>query len=300
MVSQKSVHKDESKSVNKDVGDSERRQARGTDFAEAYVRQGKPRIALFMNRGLSDTINTWSASSRAIKTRTGNVTIEAGCASMQDKPQARSMGKNDMGRYSQPVLVQDLHEASLDSRKGRNVSRYDRMKVIVEDDSLVLFTQEKNDVGEEREAFAETVMWDVENGFLSPFLKAGANMVDRSSIMRLFANSKDPSFELDAKRIEISSLQKFADIFVELMMTETNDDYVLKAVAKQVATGRILALADSRNVDFSSSKDSKEYVATSQGYEVVDPEDEVTIRDVSFELARALMQSLSHTWASGG
>jgi len=65
--------------------------------------------------------------------------------------------------------------------------------------------------------------WKFEGGFLKPFFKAGAKVVDRSAIMRLTASSSQTGRNPDVQHIETQSLVGYADLLVEILVDETED-----------------------------------------------------------------------------
>jgi hypothetical protein len=128
---------------------------------------------------------------------------------------------------------------------------------------------------EARAAPEEPWMWAFEQGFLRPFLEAGVSMIDRSTILRLDADYQAVDDKLEpssVKEIEIESLRKHADLYVELLVTASPDSpngYAFKATVKEVGTGTILA-----NVTNISRRGEKKLVSTPDGY-VYRPADEV-------------------------
>lgn len=159
----------------------------------------------------------------------------------------------------------------------------------------------------------EAWVWDFENGFMNPFLSAGTQLVDRAMIMRLSAlKAKKPgsTFQGSRKRtIEMDALLDFADIFVEVLITKAPASplgYEIKAIAKEVRTGVILAHASSTR--WSTQLEQKEEpeqitqaVPTATGYKMVtitkEKEQEFpTGAEVSNDLAIEVMNALMRSW----
>ena len=66
-------------------------------------------------------------------------------------------------------------------------------------------------------------MWGFEDAFMQPFMEAGANLVDRATILRLTAakeQAKQGTLRpLAPKEIETDALVGYADLFIEVLIT---------------------------------------------------------------------------------
>jgi len=152
---------------------------------------------------------------------------------------------------------------------------------------------------------AEGWMWAFEEGLLQPFLQAGAQMVDRATIVRLTASDSsrdrgthDPA---SVKDTEMKALKGYADLFVEVLIVRSPSSlygYDFRAVAKEVKTGMIVANVTSLRWE-PDRHTTERVVATSGGYEVQRDVQIPPVDDVSRELAYDLMNALSSSWSVG-
>jgi hypothetical protein len=128
---------------------------------------------------------------------------------------------------------------------------------------------------------SENWEWEFQDGFLSPFLEAGATVVDRTAILRITgANQRG----VDDLTIETRSLQGMADYLVEVLVTPANQStvgYELRARILDVQTGRIMAYVNSRSLKDWNQKERA--TATSTGFEMNDDDDDETFGPRSTE-----------------
>lgn len=225
-------------------------------FAEIYGSRQKPKIAVFVNRALSDDVREWRTERRDVMSA-DSVTSTSGTP---------------------------LHYRE-DSVNG----------------PLAISRQEYNGVKEARNNTSESYLWSFEDGFMQPFLQAGANLVDRATIMRLVSQKADQGLKSDAietKKTEMSALLDYADVYVEILITRSPSaptGYEFRAAAKEVKTGRILANATSLNWDISKER-PKKVITTPAGYKVVNDNSMLKAQTVSRDLALDLMNGLISCW----
>ncbi len=244
-------------------------------FSKAYRKAKSPRMTLFMNRYLSDEIQEWSSNSRFAATKSGSLKLVDGSAAA----------------YKRNGFISPASYSLAGESSGLDME--------VADGTLVVTTQTKNDLAGSRSPIIEENMWRIENGFMNGFLNAGANIVDRATIIRLMAmryNSNN-TVDLPEKNIEMSALSYYSDIYIEMLVKRTRGGYVFKTVAKEIKTGRILAVAGSDDAykKLGNQNQATEYVATDQGFQPKGPELK-TIEDVAYDLGLCLMSSLVRTW----
>jgi hypothetical protein len=230
-------------------------------FSKAYSTKGKPRIAIFLNRVLSDEVREWRTERR--------------------------------------VVVSG--EGSISSRRETTFSnREDTVK-----GPLTVYEEEQIELGGDRYNPYEEQLWSFEDGFMKPFLRAGAKLVDRATIMRLMAlesNKKDSTAPISQNITEMKALVDKADIFVELLIARSPSSlygYEFRAVAKEVKTGRIVGSATSMNWE-EEEFTQKKIKATSEGYEITEETKIPKVKDLSRDLALDLMNALTTSWEISG
>lgn len=232
------------------------------DFRNIYMEKGKPRIAIFLNRVLSDEVREWKTSVRH---------IESG-----DKKVYYNTEKEGKGGQIEKT-----------SYEGPQAS----------------YTQQHIENDGSRPNPGEEFFWAFENGFMGPFLKSGAKLVDRATIMRLAAAAdKDQGSVRDlivVKKVEMDALINNADIFVEILVTRAPNapgGYLMKSIAKEVRTGRIIGTANNKAEHDNAAGLAKKAIATETGYELIDSPDAVDVEKSSQTLAINLMDSFVNMW----
>ena len=192
-------------------------------FGKAYASQNQPRMVILLNRELSEDVSEWKVDEKTIAKVTGNVEGASAKGGTEAKAPAPSQGSTAM-------QVEKSNTVS-GAKIGMNLEAY---------------TAVKNE-GEERETGSESWKWQFENAFLQPFLDAKAKIVDRATIIRQLGaeESKEKAAqELDKMTLETKALNKYGDIYIEVMVTNDSaspSGYVFKATAKNIKGGEIIA-----------------------------------------------------------
>lgn len=246
--------------IMRDTAGGKKDESAGTvrKFADVYKKHSSPKVAIFLNRTLSDDVREWKTDRRSVISGNGSVT-----------------------NSSETVL--HYREETV---KG----------------PIAAYNQDHNGVEAARNTASETSAWAFEDGFIQPFLKAGVNLVDRATIMRLLSQKADQGINsevIETKKTEMTALLNYADVYVELLVTgnpSAPTGYEFKAMAKEVRTGRIIGSATSLNWD--ERDRPKKVVATAKGYEVVDDPRMPGVQTASRELAVDLMNSLMSSWSA--
>lgn len=226
-------------------------------FTQSYKSAGSPRIAILLNRRLSDEVREWKTEGRVVATGEGSITTARETA---------------YGRESETV-------------KG----------------PLAVATQTQIELNSQRSGPGESYVWSFEDGFMQPFLRSGAILVDRATIMRLTSRTVSQggkSDPIDVRRVEMDALVNNADIFIEILISRYPSapyGYEFKATAKEVRTGRILANSTSLNWDASRSR-PKKVIATDKGYSIVNDNAFPAAQRLSADLALDMMNSLAAQW----
>ena len=239
-------------------------------FALAYPSAGRPRIAVFLNRQVSDDVREWATDERSVVDRSETSNTE------ESEKKTGEQGEDVAGEKKQGTK----HTVRETSYRQRYIG-----------------------VEGKRPDPEEAWMWAFEDGFLQPFLRSGAVIVDRAVIMRLTAADSgkqgDAYDPMAVKKIEIEALRNHVDLFVELLVTRSPGSaygYEFKATAKSIKNGVVAGHASSLRWD--QKKKTKQAAApTSQGYVYKEVEADLPpVHQVSGDLAVDLMDSLMNGW----
>ena len=133
--------------------------------------------------------------------------------------------------------------------------------------------------------------WEFEDNFLNEFLKAGVNIVDRNTIIRL--SGFDISDNMSDKFVETQALKNYSDLFLEILFTKANraKGYNISVKLKDVNTGELIALTTLNNTSDSDETETVEYVATSRGFQ---PRKKATKSGTV--MALRLMKNITNKW----
>ena len=235
-------------------------------FAAAYAKQGSPRIAVFVNRILTPEVREWA--------ETPDFLVSDTESSEWSSSSIRTRNENERTDASKSQ-----------SKDSRDISVY--LNPNVADGS--------------RRDPIETVSFAMENGFMMPLLRGGANLVDRATILRLQAVNEGLPVEgsrTPVKTLEVNALREKADIFVELLITRSPASptgYEFAAIAKEVETGRIVGSTTTANWEEEDYPVDRTKLQT-------DPELKVKklpprVGDIAALLSYDLMKSLTQTWS---
>jgi len=201
------------------------------DFSAAYQRAKKPKIAIFWNRELTDTLDEWYGTSRTVISQNGQGSLSG------------NYGSNNL-----------------------NLSGSGNSQTSIE--------QQYRTGGDQRPQFSETRDWQFQDGFLGPFLKAGAYVVDRAAIVRLTGVNAGG---MNGKAIETKAISNMADILIEVLAAnqgQSRSGYELRARVLETKTGRILGYVNSRGLKEWNQQPA--VMATNQGFILPDDDDDET------------------------
>ena len=175
------------------------------EFAKVYAAKGSPRIAVFLNRSLSDEVRQWRTSERLLVSGEGEQ-VRVGTTDSAAASEATVNIQADTVNIQGDVGVTGTAEI-----KGSN------------DKQRALTIQSQQYIEEEkRQGPGERWMWAFEEGVLEPFLQAKANVIDRPTILRLAAAKSDEDGDIRPiapKQIELDALRDHADILIELLVS---------------------------------------------------------------------------------
>lgn len=183
------------------------------------------------------------------------------------------------------------------SKSGKNAGKSSYNEKIM--GPVAITAEEYTGIGGERAPIEEGYLWAFEDGFTRAFLQTNARLLDRATIMRALAASKDKG--MGPKQVEMDALSDKADIYIEILIARSPGaqyGYEFKATAKEVKTGRILANSTSLNW---RKKTQDKIVVTSAGYEIVNSQEQELpgVGELSKDLAIDLMNTLSTIWKKG-
>lgn len=179
-----------------------------SNFRNIYIANDSPRIAIFLNRTLSDEVRQWQTSERTVVSGEGEQ-VSAGTTNNNSGSTLNIQGDT--------VNIQS--DAGGTGRAEVKGSTDKQRAITIESQQYI--ENEKRNGPEER------WMWAFEDGALEPFLKAKANIIDRATILRLTAAKSNDGKEIQSvtpKLIEMKALRDHADIFVELLISRSTLD----------------------------------------------------------------------------
>jgi hypothetical protein len=236
-------------------------------FKPVYVRRGSQRIAVYWNRQLTDRISQWVADERLV--------IGGQAAFSKDAQSSKGDAQSSKGSES----------TRLSGSGEKTVAR------------------QRQATDMPRPAPTEIWGWEFENGFLEPFMRAGARIVDRATIVRLTAaRAKGTGVGSvgapDGQTLEINALEGYADLLVEILVSPSPQSplgYEMNAVVKDIKTGTLMAHVNARNLP---PPTGPEYVATARGFELRQRPPE--LRRVASDLSLAVMDALTTYWRRAG
>lgn len=223
-------------------------------FGSVYAERGRPKMALFANRVLSDSVLEWTVQH--------GVTFDA-----EGLP----------------------HDYKVSSR---------------------------NELGGAQQNLQVAWMWSFEDGFTGAMGEAGAQLVDRATVMRLVAANDRGTGEserpLSVRQVELDALRQYAEVLVELLV-EPDDEvgFIMRARAIEVPSGVLLATANTIGMRPPETPlptlHADALRAGPNGYEAVkvsfdpneyvDPGGPMAPRDAAAVLARNLLDRLATSWA---
>lgn len=239
----------------------------GAHFATAYQQAGRPRIAIFWNRELSDDTNaqyeaydrTVTASEDHQASRSDNTTTEVGGASMSSSDR--------------------LQKVTTDRVTGSRMVSTDHA----------------------RSGTAETTAWRLESSFYHPFLAAGTRLIDRSMAMRTVHGGRHRDGSPDLVALETSALLGKADLLMEVLMSPDDDSPIgcrFRVTVKDVKSGQVIGLLSTRAIPPTESH--TRYVPAPTGFQKVTTRTTPSLEEFAQRLADETMVQLMRSWNHGG
>jgi hypothetical protein len=247
-------------------------------FSAAYQKKGRPKIALFWNRELSDRVTSWEVDQRDSISQTGSVNLQGNIVQQTDAPEGE---KSEF--YSTPL------DTSVDG-KGK-VSAYRE------------FRREDGP----RYGMGELFNSEFGSGFMQPFFDAAVQVVDRAAIIRLqdreTVSDGSAGYQPDRQRLETSALLGYSDFLAEVVMLpddRTETGFSFRVTVKEVSTGIMVAMFKSEGTPPREDSAPARWVATDEGYqreEII--EREFDIDEFGEQIAYETLEALARVWSRG-
>ncbi len=178
-------------------------------FRSAYARAGSPRIVVFWNREFTDEVGTKYENYAHIDSQTDATSSTRGAAI------------SGYGVSAAGVDSVSSSRTSTDIRTGA-----DRL------------TDNRRD-----SAYSEAVDFDIEAAFSGMLNSAGANLVDRTSIMRTTGYAKGAGATSNIQRVETAAILGKADIVLEVVQLDDPrkpDGVSYRVIGRNVRSGKTL------------------------------------------------------------
>ncbi len=240
-------------------------------FRGAYLKAQQPRMAVYLNRALSDEVREWKSEERIVVT---------------GQLKAREAYEKTTTSDGNRPAVLAVSEAAQEEPGGRKT-----LAGQLAADAQYSASWQTRAEDAPRPAVAEAWSWALEDGFSRPFLEAGTKLVDRATILRLTA--AEAAGEVAVKQVEMGALKGYADLLVEILVSdrfETAGEYEFRVSVKEVQSGQLLAHATTLYPE--GKKHGRHYEATSRGF-VAGEKDPYRTGE---RLALDLMDSLALRW----
>lgn len=228
-------------------------------FRTAYARAGSPRIVIFWNREFTDEVGTKYENYARIDSQTDAASSTRGAA---------------IGGFGVSVAGVDSASTSRTATEIRTGT--DRIT--------------DNRRGS---AYSESVDFDIESAFTSMMGSGGANLVDRTSIMRTTGYRSGAGATSNIQRVETAAILGKADIVIEVVQLDDPrkpDGVSFKVIGRNVRSGKTLVTL---NTGARPPQQRMGYVAGPSGGFVRATAPEPGPSDVGRQLAVETMSALS-------
>lgn len=228
-----------------------------TGFRSAYAKAGSPRITVFWNRQLSDTLTTQydQVQQAEVHASAGQITRV-------------SPSGNALATVRQSSAVATLREGE----------------------------RALPQVGEARSLLSERSEWSIASAFSTRLQRAGVRLVDRNMAMRSQAAGETAADRRDVQGLEIKALQGNSELLAEVLQTadpRAPFGVMFRVDIKDVSSGELLAsvVSDGRP----PARGPGRFVAGRKGFERERPP-EATPADIGDVVAIATLNALAARW----
>lgn len=226
-------------------------------FRAAYAKAGSPRITVYWNRQLTDSLSTSydQVQQAAVQTSAARVT--------QVSPAGDAIAS-----AQQSTAVATLREGE----------------------------RALPDSGAQRSLLSEGSEWPIASAFNTRLQRAGVRLIDRSMALRAQAAGESAEQRRDVQAMEIKSLQGKSELLAEVLQTadaRAEFGVIFRVDIKDVKTGELLASVVSEGKP--PAKGPGRFVAGRQGFER-QAAAEPTLTDIGNVVADATLQALAARW----
>lgn len=229
-----------------------------TAFRAAYARAGSPRVTVFWNRQLSDTLSTQydQVQQATVQTSAARVTGIS--------PTGRAVGT--VQQSAAVATVREGERALPDSGAAT------------------------------RSLMSERNEWPIASAFSTRLQRAGVNLVDRTMALRSQAAGTGRDQRRDVQAMEIDALQGKSELLAEVLQTpdpRSPFGVVFRVDIKDVKSGALVAsvVSDGKPPE----KGPGRHVAGRGGF-VREAAPEPTLADIGEVVAHATLQALAAQW----
>lgn len=229
-------------------------------FQSAYRAAGAPRMALFWNVLLTDQVAEGTTTSSRVRGETNQTVNRLEQETAGEAGTSRLVDGDS--RRTTDVTINRSSRATDSSRRGMPLA--------------------------ERDA------WLLETAFTKTLMEGGANLIDRSIIIRLAALDLDPGKGRDQRTAESKALLGKADVLLEILMTRDTESplgWGFRCTLREINTGRLKGSFYSRAIPV-VAKPPARFAATTTGFQRVDVRPVLDVHDVGRKLALDTMNEL--------
>lgn len=228
-----------------------------TGFRSAYAKAGSPRITVFWNRQLSDTLSTQydQVQQAEVHASAGQITRV-------------SPSGNALATVRQSSTVATLREGE----------------------------RALPQAGEARSLLSERSEWPIASAFNTRLQRAGVRLVDRNMAMRSQAAGETAADRRDVQGLEIKALQGKSELLAEVLQTadpRAPFGVMFRVDIKDVSSGELLASVVSDGKP--PIRGPGRFVAGRNGFERETPP-EATPADIGDVVAIATLNALAARW----
>jgi hypothetical protein len=227
-------------------------------FSDYYKKHNAPRVAIFLNRTLSDDVREWKTEQRSVVAGSGSITnvtesrlrfreetVKGPVATYQQENAGVQVARNNSGE----AYLWEFEAGFMQPFLNAGVNLVDR--------ATILRLLSKNS----------------DQGIANEVIETKKNE------MNALLTYADIYIELLITR-----------------HPSAPTGYEFKAVAKEIKTGRVVGLATSLNWDIEKER-PKKVVTTSTGYKVIDDPKMPKVQNISKDMAFDLMNSIIAGWS---
>jgi hypothetical protein len=245
-------------------------------FQQQYAQHGKPAIAIFWNRQVSDALSQWQATSRnVVERRLSGRSADPAAAGSNDYDCSFALPSTEAGDCEYKQL--EFTERNIGTDAGRND---------------VAFTTRRDEF-----AFSSALT--------QALLGSGVAIVDRDLVMRLTQarqqNEPLAPASADYYEVELQALTGYAEYVAEVLLAETGvatEELSFMVNIKEIATGRLVGMFSAQGAR--QTETTMRWTTGPNGYERV--QDEIrtaaTPAEIGRDVGEQTMEALAAYWST--